>query len=171
MDGQHVNAQIPRDMNEELAGHYSVGDRVELYFSPIPGRNGDLQYVIVDWVRRPALYWLTGLFLFASVAVARLKGLRAFGATAVSLLIIVSFMVRRILEGWNPVLVTLLGVGGILLLAIYFVHGFNWSTSAALAGTFVAVLVTMGLGILFTELAHLTGYGSEEAMMISFGAS
>lgn len=171
-DGHVVNAVVPMNDGygtEELPD-FRPGQRVELYYSPAPGPEGQREYVVVDWVRRPALYWLAGLFLFASVAVARFKGLRAFAATAISLLIVVTFIVPRILEGWNPLLVVLLGVGGILLLAIYFVHGVNWSTTAAMAGTAVAVIVTMGLGLLFTELAHLTGYGSEEAMMISFGA-
>ncbi|MEX2543471.1 MAG: YibE/F family protein [Trueperaceae bacterium] len=172
-DGRTVNATVPAQDAYAPSGlpEYRGGQRVELYFSPAPGREGRTEYVVVDWVRRPALYWLVALFLFASVVVARLKGLRAFTATAVSLAIVVMFIVPRILEGWNPMLVSLLGVGGILLLAIYFVHGVNWSTTAALTGTLVAVILTMALGVLFTELAHLTGYGSEEALLISFGAN
>jgi uncharacterized membrane protein len=171
-DGRVVNATVPREegISPEGLPEFKRGERVELYFSPIPGRDGRLEYVVVDWVRRPALYWLVALFLVASVAVARLKGLRAFTATGISLVIVVTFIVPQILAGWNPILVSLLGVGGILLLAIYFVHGVNWSTTAALSGTFLAVIATMALGVLFTELAYLTGYGSEEALLISFGA-
>lgn len=171
-DGRTIDAILPG--SDPSAGNtlppFEVGDRVELYYSPGVGTT-ELEYVVVDWVRRSALYWLVGLFLLVSVVVARLKGLRAFVATGVSLMIVVTFIVPRILAGWNPILVTLLGVGGILILAIYFVHGLNWSTSAALLGTLAAVVVTMGLGVLFTEAAHLTGYGSEEAMMINFGAN
>jgi uncharacterized membrane protein len=172
-NGDTVNATVPSGnaYSPEGLPEYRSGERVELYFSPAPGRDGVREYVIVDWVRRPALYWLTVLFLFASVVVAKFKGLRAFAATGISLIIVIGFIVPKILDGWNPILVSLLGVGGILLLAIYFVHGFNWSTTAALAGTFIAVLATMTLGVLFTELAHLTGYGSEEALMISFDAT
>ena len=135
-----------------------VGERVEIYYAP--GPDGTRQYVVSDWIRRPALLWLTLLFLGVSVAVARGKGLRAFLATATSLAIVIGFVVPSILGGWNPMLVSLLGVGGILILAIYFVHGLSWSTTAALIGTFAAVLATMGLGIFFTEAAHLTGFGS-----------
>lgn len=147
---------------------FKVGQQVELYFSANP--NGGRQYVVSDWVRRPALIWLLGLFLIVSVVVARWKGLRAFISTGASLVIVVMFIVPQILNGWNPVLVSLLGVGGILILAIYFVHGLNWSTTAALFGTFVAVIATMLLGIGFTEWAHLTGFGSDEAMMINAGS-
>lgn len=160
---------LPADLSVEGLPSFKAGEQVELYFSPSP--SGGVQYVVSDWVRRPALLVLLGLFLLVSVVVARYKGLRAFIATTTSLMIVVAFIVPRILDGWNPMLVSLLGVGGILILAIYFVHGLSWSTTAALIGTFAAVIVTMLLGIGFTEWAHLTGFGSDEAMMINAGAT
>jgi uncharacterized membrane protein len=143
---------------------YRVGERVELYYAP--GVNGGRTYVVSDWVRRPALVWLLALFTLASFLVAGLKGLRAVAATAVSLAIVIAFIVPRILAGWDPVLVSLLGVGGILLLAIYFVHGVSWSTTAALVGTYAAVGVTMLLGIVFSDGARLTGLGTEDAIYL-----
>jgi uncharacterized membrane protein len=117
-------------------------------------------------VRRPALGWLVALFAVVSFAVAGFKGLRAFVSTAASLAIVIAFIVPQILAGANPVLISLLGVGGILVLAIYFVHGVTWSTSAALAGTLIAVVVTMVLALVFTDLARLTGLGNEDAILL-----
>ncbi len=165
-DGHVISADLPAadpSGTFELPA-YEAGERVELYFSPSPG--GERVYVVVDWVRRPALGWLVALFAVASFAVAGLKGLRAVAATAVSLAIVVSFIVPRILDGGDPVVVSLVGVGGILLLAIYFVHGVSWSTTAALAGTYAAVAVTMLLGIGFSDAARLTGLGNEDAMFL-----
>lgn len=173
-NGQVVEADLGLGLglSDELGGpdlpSFEVGQRVELYYAP--GPDGDRQYAVSDWVRRPALIWLLALFFLVSVGIARLKGLRAFVATSASLAIAIGFVVPSILAGWNPILISLLGSGGILLLAIYFVHGLNWSTTAALLGTFIAVVLTMLLGLLFTDLAHLTGFGSEEAMMINIAA-
>ncbi len=147
---------------------YRVGERVELYYAP--GHDGQMTYVVSDWVRRPALGWLVGLFALASFAVARFTGLRAIASTGASLVIVITFIVPQILAGANPVLVSLVGVGGILVLAIYFVHGVNWSTTAALVGTLLAVVVTMGLAIAFTDLARLTGLGTEDAIFIMAAA-
>lgn len=164
--GGIVQAQVPEDVfGGENLPPFQVGERVELYFSPEPG--GDVAYVVIDWVRRPALLALVALFLLASVAVARFKGLRAFLSTAASLAIVIGFVVPRIVEGASPVLISFVGVGGILVLAIYFVHGVSWSTTAALVGTAVAVVVTMLLGVVFTRAARLTGYGTEDALMIA----
>ena len=147
---------------------YRVGERVELYYAP--GHDGQMTYVVSDWVRRPALGWLVGLFALASFAVARFTGLRAIASTGASLFIVITFIVPQILAGANPVLISLVGVGGILVLAIYFVHGVNWSTTAALVGTLLAVVATMGLAIAFTDLARLTGLGTEDAIFIMAAA-
>jgi uncharacterized membrane protein len=109
---------------------------------------------------------VTLLFLVVSVAIGRGKGLRAFISTGASLAIAIFFVVPAILAGYSPVLVSLAGVGGMLVMAIYFVHGVSWSTSAALLGTLLTVIVTMALGVLFTDLAYLTGFGSDEARYI-----
>ncbi|MDF1522773.1 MAG: YibE/F family protein [Trueperaceae bacterium] len=165
-DGRVVAADLPFPDPDSTfdTPAYRVGERVELYFAP--GIQGGRRYVVSDWVRRPALGWLLALFTLASFLVAGLKGLRAVAATAVSLWIVIAFIVPRILAGWDPVLVSLLGVGGILLLAIYFVHGVSWSTTAALAGTYAAVGVTMLLGIVFSDGARLTGLGTEDAIYL-----
>lgn len=166
-DGTIIQADIGlADTNSAYA--FKVGQRVELYYAP--SVSGQRSYVIIDWIRRPALLWLSLVFMVSVFAVARFKGLRALFATLCSLLIIISFILPRILEGWNPLLVSLLGIGGILVLAIYFVHGLSWSTTAALIGTYAAVLITMLIGIVFSEWAYLSGFGSEEAMMLSFSA-
>lgn len=169
--GETVEAELPTPLPEGFGTpdfalpEYRVGERVELYYAL--GPDGGVQYAVSDWVRRPALGWLLGLFLLVAVVVARGKGLRAVLATGSSLLIAVAFVVPAILAGWNPILVSLLGVGGILVLAIYFVHGISWSTTAALVGTLIAVVATMLLGLFFTGAARLTGLGSDEALSIA----
>jgi uncharacterized membrane protein len=165
-DGRVIAADLPGadpDAAFELPP-YRVGERVELYFAP--GPEGRRTFVVSDWVRRPALLWLLGLFTLAAVLVAGLKGLRAVVATAASLGIVVGYVIPAILAGQDPVWVSLLGVGGILLLAIYFVHGVSWSTTAAMVGTFAAVAVTMALGIGFSDAARLTGLGTEDAIFL-----
>lgn len=169
-DGRLIEALLPGDdpFGQVELPPFRVGDRVELYVSP--GPDGRSVYVVTDWVRRPALAWLAALFAVVSFAVARFKGLRAFASTAASLAIVVTFIVPQILAGANPVLISLIGVGGILILAIYFVHGVNWSTSAALVGTLLAVVVTMALALVFTDLARLTGLGNEDAIFLMAAA-
>ena len=171
-DGRHISADIglplPEDATSEGMPRFAEGQRVEIYFSQ--GPDNQRNYVVTDWIRRPVLYWLLALFFAMCVLVGGGRGLRAFVATLAELLIVLLFIVPRILGGANPTLVSLLGIGGMLILAIYFVHGLSWVSTAALFGTLVAVVVTMALGGLFTVWANLTGFGSEEAMMINIAS-
>lgn len=165
-DGRVIAAELPGedpDAAFELPA-YRAGERVELYFAP--GPDGRRVFVVSDWVRRPALLWLFGLFTAAAMLVAGFKGLRAVAATGVSLAIVVAYVVPAILAGQDPVLVSLIGVGGILVMAIYFVHGISWSTTAAMVGTYAAVAVTMALGMGFSDAARLTGLGNEDAIFL-----
>lgn len=171
-DGRVINADLGQPLPNQDVGpelpDFKVGQQVETYW--YQGADGRPVWAVTDWVRRPALWWLVGLFLVATVAIAGFKGLRAFAATSVGLVIVISYIVPAILGGANPVMVSLLGTGSILLLSIYFVHGINWSTTAAVIGTFAAIVVTMLLGMLWSDLAFLTGFGSDDAMMISYHA-
>jgi len=169
-NGRVIEAVIPPDdpFGDIVLPPYRVGDRVELYVSP--GPDGRPVFVVSDWVRRPALGWLVALFAVVSFAVARFKGLRAIASTAASLAIVITFIVPQILAGANPVFISMAGVGGILVLAIYFVHGVNWSTTAALAGTLLAVIATLLLALVFTDFARLTGLGNEDAIFLMAAA-
>ncbi|MGL4608687.1 MAG: YibE/F family protein [Trueperaceae bacterium] len=166
--GGTVNARMPDYDIVPNAPIFKVGDVVEV--AQISDGNGGNTYEILEWVRRPVLGWLLGLFVVVTLFVARLKGLRAILATALSLAIVTLYIVPQILAGTSPILVSLIGAGGILILAIFFVHGINWSTTAALFGTLVTIGLTLTLGQLFIHIAQLTGFGTEEAMYFNIAA-
>jgi uncharacterized membrane protein len=165
-DGRIIGAELPlEDPSDPLTlPPYRPGERVEVYVTL--GLDNQIAYVVVDWVRRPALGWLLATFIGVAFLVAGFKGLRAVVATGASLWIVMSFVVPRIIAGGDAVWISLIGVGGILLLAIYFVHGINWSTTAALLGTFMAVAVTMALALGFTDFARLSGLGTDDAIFL-----
>ncbi len=165
---QSGNQQGP-DAIPALINHYGVGDRVQVQYYLGPG-NARV-YAVADWQRGPALVLLLILFVVVAAAVGRGKALRAVLATAGGLAIVLGVVVPAILRGANPVVVALLGSGGILAIAMYFVHGLNWKTTAALAGTIVTVAIALAVGSGFIQLAHITSYGTEESVYLVTGGS
>jgi uncharacterized membrane protein len=145
-------------------GEFKVGQEIEVFQTLDP--EGLPVYYATDHLRRWPLLWLLVLFVAAAGIVARWKGLRAVLAMFISLAVIGALIVPLISGGSAPLPVTLLGAGLIVIVSTYFVHGFNWSTSAALAGTLTAIVVALGLGVVFSDLAFLNGYGSDEALYI-----
>jgi uncharacterized membrane protein len=80
--------------------------------------------------------------------------------------VLVLYVVPQIGKGANPLITMLIGAVGILVLTIYFVHGFNRKTHAALAGTLFATITGLILGIVFSRLMAFTGLNSEDAFYV-----
>ena len=143
-----------------------AGDEVRLYPSPDP--EGGTSYFISDFQRGTALWWLALLFVAVVVAVGRWQGVRSLLGLAVSLFVVVRFVVPAILAGQPPALVALVGALGVMIGTLYLTHGVSEQTTAAVVGTAGALAVTLVLGNVFIERVALTGFASEEATFARF---
>jgi uncharacterized membrane protein len=143
-----------------------AGDRVHV--QGFVDADGATQYFVADFQRLPALAVLVALFVAAVLAVGGWHGLRSLLGLAVSLLIVVRFVVPAILAGSSPFLVALVGAMGVMVVTLYLAHGVNPMTTAAIVGTAAALLFTVALGVLFIDQGRITGFASEEAGLIRF---
>lgn len=144
----------------------AVGDRVTL--DQIGTPDGGQQYVITDFQRTPTLLVLLGVFVLAVLAIGRWHGLRSLLGLAVSLLIVVQFIVPAILAGKNPPAVALVGAVAVMIVTLYLAHGVNEMTTAAIVGTSGALVLTVAMGVLFIERSKITGFASDDAQFASF---
>jgi uncharacterized membrane protein len=142
-----------------------VGDPVLI--SVIPKSGGTNQAYFVDFVRTPAMLWLLGTFVVASILLSSWKGIRSMLAMLFSFAVIVWYILPRILAGDNPVGVSTIGAFLILAVTLYVVYGWTLKTHAAVLGTLTALSLTGFLAYYFIGLSHLTGFGSEEAMFLN----
>jgi len=139
------------------------GDRVLLEHDT--GPDGELFY-ITDFVRWPALLSLTLLFAAATVAVGRWVGLRALVSMGISVLAIAGFIVPGIMAGNDPLTVCTIGALLLMTASLYLVYGWTWKTHTALAGLTISLAATVLLAVIFADLGHLAGLGSEEASFL-----
>jgi uncharacterized membrane protein len=63
------------------------------------------------------------------------------------------------------------GSAAIAFLALYLAHGFTTMTTVALLGTLASLMLTAALAAIFVELAELTGFASEEAVVVQIGTA
>jgi uncharacterized membrane protein len=150
---------------------FELGDRIRVYENPLPEGAvlGDVRvdpYAFSDFERRRPLLWLALLFAGLVVVTARWKGLRALAGLVASLAIVIFFVVPAILAGQSPSGVALVGALAVMFATIPLAHGLGTKTVAACLGTSGALLLTLGLAAAFTELAHLSGLSSDEAVFI-----
>src|SRR3990167_784837 len=129
-----------------------------------------MPYSVANQYRLPQLGWVAAIFLVLVAVFGRWRGISAVLGLAFSVLVVAAFIVPRVLDGWNPLLVSLLGSFAILLVSLYVSHGFNRRTSVALGSSLLTLGVTAGLAVLFVQLAKLFGVGSEEATFLQFNA-
>jgi len=143
------------------------GDGVVLSYEPRadPG----FRYQYSDRQRRPVLLWLAVIFAVAVVALGRLRGIAALVGLAASIVVLLTFVLPAILDGRSPVLVAVFGASAIAYLALYLANGFNTRTTVALLGTLGALALTVLLASAFTSLAQLSGFASEEALLVKIG--
>jgi uncharacterized membrane protein len=145
-----------------------MGDRVEVEGV---GTGDDAQFYLRDFRRLPTLAWLVVGFVLAVLAIGRWQGLRSLVGLALSLMLIVRFVVPAILAGSNPPVVAMVGAMAIMVVTLYLSHGFNAMTTSAVVGTAGALAATIAIAIVVIDRAHITGFGTEEAVLARFAVA
>lgn len=146
-----------------------VGDKVRVVENAVaPGTEAvrGQEYSLTDFERRRPMLLLALLFAGLVVAFARLRGLLSLVGLAVSLAVVLLFMVPAILDGKSPLAVAVVGAFAVMLTTIALAHGTGAKSLAAMIGTALSLLVTIALAVLFVDLTHLTGLSSEESLFL-----
>lgn len=140
---------------------FRAGDRVLVEHSRTA--DGADLFFVTDYVRSRPLWWLTLIFVAATLLLSGWQGVRSLIGMGISLVVITAFIVPRILAGWDPVLVAILGSVGMMGISLYLVYGWRAKTHVAVAGLFLSLILTGLLAAWFVGWARLSGYGAEEA--------
>ena len=117
--------------------------------------------------RLHGLLWLLGTFSVLLFIVCGKKGLRALVGLFISFIILAKGIVPFITQGYNPVVVTIVGGTVILLTIVYLTEGFTRGAHVAIISVLLCAALTIGLAWLFTNLTQLTGLSSEETAYVS----
>lgn len=128
--------------------------------------SGTEEFYIADTYRVPSLMYMVASFFVLAVALSRWKGVASILGLLLSILVIIKFIIPQIIDGKNPLVITLLGALMIALVSIYLAHGFNRRTSVALVSTLITLGLSAVLAIVFVNVGHLFGLGSEEAFYV-----
>lgn len=162
--GRTIEIREVGDLNTSDRNRYRAGDKVVVMVSRDDA--GGERFIAADYDRAGSLFWLFGLFTLAIVAVGRWKGVRSVLSLALTFLIMIKYIVPQILDGSDPVVVTIIGSFAILLTIIYLTEGFNREAHISVVSIFLSLVITVALSGLFVSLAKLSGLASEEASFI-----
>lgn len=166
LEGEHKGETVELINDLVMLGQ---GDR--FYLSRVTHWDtGTILYGVADPYRGTALWFLTILFIIATIIFGGKQGLRGLLSLVGSLAVIAFVLLPAIIAGYSPVLVSV-GVSSlIIVLGSYVTHGFNKTTSAAVIGMIATVSLAGLLAQWSIGWAHLTGFGADEAVYLNFSS-
>ncbi len=125
-------------------------------------------YFYADRDRRAPLALLTVLFVLVVLALGRFRGGLAIIGMASTIVVLVGFVAPSVLDGNDPLLVSVVAASTIAFVSLYLTHGFNPTTTVALAGTLSALGLTLALSWVFFYFSNFTGLATEEGLALPF---
>lgn len=131
--------------------------------------DGQEEVVIVEPYRLTLLFYLGLGFVVLVLVVAKWRGFLAMVGMMLSLGVLVYFIVPQILQGSDPVLISLVGSAVIGTLTMYLAHGWDKKSHIAVASILVTLLAVTALSFMAVRAAQLAGLGSEDAYYLQFG--
>lgn len=141
-------------------------DRIEI----LSVRQVDPQslYQFADFDRRLVLLIVAVVFAGVVVLLGGWRGATALVGLAISILILLMFVLPAILDGRNAVLVAVFGSAAIAYVTMYLAHGFGRMTTIALFGMTSALILTAVLSSIVVGMARFSGFVTEETSLLTF---
>ncbi len=139
----------------------AVGDAVVVGYEP-----STAFYFYADRDRGNVILWLAAIFAVVVIALGRMRGLAALAAMAGTVVVLVFFVAPSVLDGNDPLWVSVIAGSVIAFLGLYVTHGFTPTTTVALAGTLASLLLTLAISALFFDVANFSGLATEEGLTL-----
>ncbi|MBT5016801.1 YibE/F family protein [Candidatus Peregrinibacteria bacterium] len=128
-------------------------------------------YSVYEPYRLPNLALLFGLFVVIILFIGGKRGFSSLIGLAVTLLVLIKWIIPNIVAGGNPLLFSFVGALIIVCVSLYLAHGFNKRTSLALVSTLITLQISLVLALLSVYSSKLFGLGSEDAAYLAFGST
>lgn len=126
-----------------------------------------ISYDVAGVERNVPLLVLAILFAIVVVAVGRFRGLFALVALGVSAGVLLFFVLPALVAGGPGLLIALVGSSAIMFVTLYFVHGPNMRTTAALIGTLCGIAIMAIISVIAVHTTRLSGVGDEASGLLS----
>lgn len=128
--------------------------------------DGTSYHSVQDPYRLPLLIVFALAFVGLVIWIGGKQGIRALIALAGSFAAIFYILIPSVLGGYSPVGVAILVASLIIILGSYITHGFNRTTTTAVFGMIITIVLTGALAYVAMNLGKFTGYASEDSVYL-----
>jgi uncharacterized membrane protein len=154
-DGRDKGKRVTLDLGPvELTPSLQTGDQIRVQ----PTGSG---YGYADVDRHVPMIWLAIALAVLAVLVARWRGLLALVGVAISVVLVVTFLVPAILAGSDPVLTSLVAALAVMFVTLLLTYGPGAQSLAAALGIGLSLLLAAIVGHAVVAAAHLDGRNGE----------
>ena len=147
---------------------YVMLNQGEVFYLSIDTSNGGVpNYSVFEPDRVPVLLFFAILFIVLVLIFGGLQGLRGLLSLAAVCLLSFLFYCQLILRGFSPLLVSIVVSSLIIILGSYITHGFNKTTSSAVIGMIITVIVTGVMAYFAVHWSQFTGITGDESIYLN----
>lgn len=125
-------------------------------------------YSVFEPDRVPILEFFAILFIILVLIFGGLQGLRGLLSLAGSLLAIIFILLPGIIHGFSPLLLSILVSSLIIIFGSYLTHGFNKTTSGAVLGMIITVVITGIMAYVAVHQSQFTGISGDDSIYLNF---
>lgn len=129
--------------------------------------DGTNYWSVSDPYRLDILLWLTLTFIVLIFVFGGIQGVRGLASLIGSFFLIFYLLIPGIYGGYNAILVSIGVASLIIVVGSYITHGFNRTTSSAVIGMIITVILTGLAAYYVVHVTNLSGYSSEEAAYLT----
>ncbi|MFZ7133095.1 MAG: YibE/F family protein [Eubacteriales bacterium] len=150
----------------EMDNYYQVGDKI-IAALLIDKNTGAIRGAkAIDMFRQNSIIIMFSIFTILLVLFAKTVGIKALFSFLASLYIIWNFLVKRILEGNDPIFTAVLTLVILSAIIIFSVAGFTKKGISAFLGTIIGLLITTVLTLVFGKEMGLMGMTQAYSMSV-----
>ncbi len=150
------------------SGRYRVGDVILLGQLESTLTKEQVFYV-VGHKRLDTVYVLVGIFVVLTLLVARRRGVMSIMSMIVSFVVVAYGTLPLLLQGHNPIGVSIATVAILIPIMFYTSHGASAKTTIAIVSTVVTLIFVSILAYVCVHSAHLSGviYDEVDALLLA----
>lgn len=170
LTGKHKGEKltIRHTIERIMPGHYIFkdGDKILLRIT----EDDDIidTVKIQEKVRDTKIYFIVGLFVILLLVIGRMSGFKTLISLIFTIAIIIFGYIPLIINGFNPILASLIISIISISITLLIISGKNKKTYVAILGTSLGVIVSGILAYMFGKFACLTGLSSDNAISLAY---
>jgi uncharacterized membrane protein len=130
--------------------------------------SGKFQILVYNYHRETIIYLFTLVFLLTMVLVSGKKGLMSCLSLIYTFVCILLIFLPLIMRGYSPIWVAIGVVVLVISANMIFLNGISKKTFCAIVGTTAGVILSGIILLIFSRLAHISGFNLEEAESLLF---